>query len=97
MLGTDEELAQIKEALAGAALRIGKTNWVQVGDLEDTSRYSSSRKGFALGLLLPWLVGVVIPFTTALIALLAKSPSPSSPSPSSSSSCPILTVSPSPT
>ena len=45
MLGTDEELAQVKEALAGAALRIGITNWVQVGDLEETSRYGTSRKG----------------------------------------------------
>jgi len=99
MLGTDEELAQVKEALAGAALRIGITNWVQVGDLEETSRYGSGRKGFALGLPFPWLVGVVIPLITALIAVLANllSPSsPSSPSPSSSA-VPTVSVSPVPT
>ena len=72
MLGTDEELAQIKEALAGAALRIGTTNWVQVGELESSSAISSARKGFAFAPLLPWLVGVVIPLVTALIAALVK-------------------------
>lgn len=105
MLGTDEELAQIKEALAGAALRIGITNWVQVGDLEDTSGYSSGRKGFAFGLLLPWLAGIVIPLVAALIAVLAEpssSPSPSfSPTPTVAASplplfSPSSPVSPSP-
>lgn len=78
MLGTDEELVQIKEALAGAALRVGTTNWVQVGDLESSPNYGIGHKRFAFGLLLPWLVGVVIPLITALItvliAVLTKSP-----------------------
>jgi hypothetical protein len=33
LLGSEEELRQLKEALARAAIRVGTGNWVQVGDL----------------------------------------------------------------
>jgi hypothetical protein len=71
LLGTDTELNQVKEALAGAAIRVGTTKWVQVGDLHSISS-TSKRSRLLEALLLPLLAGVVVPLATALISLAAK-------------------------
>jgi hypothetical protein len=72
MLGTDEQLMQIKEALAGAAIKVGTTNWVRIGDSKSFLSAESTHRGEAFGWLLPYLVGIVVPVVTALIAALVK-------------------------
>lgn len=45
ILGTDEDLKQVKETLARAAIRVGTNNWVQVGDLGSPSNNSPTQIG----------------------------------------------------
>jgi hypothetical protein len=72
MLGTDEDLNQVKAALARAAIRIGTSYWTQVGDLEASFSDKSVQRRAALASLLPLLTGVVIPVVAALITALIK-------------------------
>jgi hypothetical protein len=72
MLGTDEDLKQVKEALARAAIRIGTSYWIQVGDLESSLSTRFVRRRAAFSSLLPLLTGVVIPVVAALITALIK-------------------------
>jgi len=70
LLGTDEDLKQVKEALARATIRVGTSYWMQVGDLEDSSINGSVQRRAAFSSLLPLLTGVVVPLVAALITLI---------------------------
>jgi hypothetical protein len=75
VLGTDKELMQVKEALARAAIRVGTSNWVQVGNLVSgvppTTKLARLRGGYRT--LLQLLVAVVVPLAVALIPALFSS------------------------
>jgi hypothetical protein len=73
ILRTDEDLKHVKEALARPAISIGTTNWVQVGGpaSSPTAKPVQPRVGFSS--LLPFLVGVVVPLTAALMTALIRS------------------------
>ena len=72
MLGNDEEIRKVKETLARAAIWVGTANWVQVGDLGDSSVSKPVRVRAVLGSLVPFFAGVVVPLTAALITALVK-------------------------
>jgi hypothetical protein len=72
ILGTDEELRQVKETLAWSAILVGTQNWVQVGDLGSYSISKPLQVKAVLGSLLPWLVGVVVPLIATLVTALGS-------------------------
>lgn len=75
MLGTDEELRQVKEILARAAIDVGTADWVLVGDLDsEIKEYPVSKSAPAWVSSQPLLafIGfavVAIPLVSALIKL----------------------------
>lgn len=72
LLGTNEELQQIKEVLARAAIRVGTANWVQVGDLDsgtkDYAVVKSTPAWVSPQTLTPFMIAV-IPLIIALLKL----------------------------
>ena len=72
MLGNDEELARVKVKLGQAAIHVGTTNWVKVGDLGDSVISKTDKARLTFGTLFPLLPGVVVPLLAALIAALVK-------------------------
>jgi len=73
MLGTDQELALIKEAIARAAIRVGTRNWVQVGDLDLASGHLPRRlrPRVTVASVISFLV-ILVPLITVLVSALTK-------------------------
>jgi len=73
MLGTDQELALIKEAIARAAIRVGTGNWVQVGDLDLASGHLPRRlrPRVTVASVISFLV-ILVPLITVLVSALTK-------------------------
>jgi hypothetical protein len=71
MLGTDEELDQVKGILAQAALRVGAGNWVQIRTLEAKGFDYPSVKGAPEWISAPMLLPVATALLPPLIGILA--------------------------
>lgn len=71
ILGTEEELQQMKVTLARAAIRVGTANWVEVGDLnseiKDYPVFRSAPAWISSPALIP-LAAAAIPLIVALLA-----------------------------
>lgn len=72
MLGTDEELLQVKENLANAAINVALTNWVAVGELNDTKISKVARWRTVAAPFIQVLVGFTAPVIAALITALVR-------------------------
>lgn len=76
LLGTDDELRQVKVAIARAAIRVGTRNWVQVGDLAPDSITvpRNMRPRLTLAGIISFLI-ILVPLITALVSALTSNKS----------------------